>query len=249
MARRGLGILLLLAGSFASQAEAQWTATSAGNQGLAPGRVRWRMDHYALEARDWDWVLQIDTLQVVGGLADLYVRHGAPPTLSEYDFASLGAGTSTESVTINAGTIPPVESGTWHIGVWRPDGTSYNILYSRGPGPSGHAGMGATVYDEGPAGGVGTSFRVWAPNATAVHLTGAFNGWSGVSAPMAADTSGNYSLDVRGLGHGAPYQFVVTGAGDRNFELATLVTAKLRQARFRRAGGTGTDQGAGKNHD
>ena len=66
---------------------------------------------------------------------------------------------------------------------------------------------------------------------------------------MAADTSGNYSLDVRGLGHGAPYQFVVTGAGDRNVQLATLVTAKLRQARFRRAGGTGTDQGAGKNHD
>lgn len=33
-----------------------------------------------------------------------------PPTRTEYDFASLSAGTSTESITIDAGTSPPVES-------------------------------------------------------------------------------------------------------------------------------------------
>ena len=167
MVCRGLGLLFLLAGSLAPHAQAQWTATSAGGQGQAPGRVRWKMDHYTIEARDWDWVLQIDTTQATGSLADLYVRFGAPPTLTHYDFASLNAGTSTESLTIDAGTTPPVQSGAWHIGVWRPDGTSYNILYSRGPGPSVHAGMGANVYEAGPAGGAGTSFRVWAPNATA----------------------------------------------------------------------------------
>ena len=227
---RGLGLLFLLAGSLASHAQAQWTATSAGGQGQAPGRVRWKMDHYTLEARDWDWALQIDTTQSTGSLADLYVRFGAPPTLTHYDFASLNAGTSTEALTIDADTTPPVQSGTWHIGVWRPDGTSYNILYSRGPGPSVHAGMGANVYEEGPAGGAGTSFRVWAPNATAVHLTGDFNGWSGVSAPMAADAAGNYSLDVRGLGHGAPYQFIITNGSDmywKNDPRAREVTSSV----------------------
>jgi 1,4-alpha-glucan branching enzyme len=218
MSVRELGFSIFLAAAAAGPVSAQWSATGAGGQGQAPGRVRWKMDHYSLEARDWDWVLQIDTTQVSGGMADLYVRLGAPPTRTEYDFASLSPGTSTESITINAGTTPPVESGTWHIGIWRPDGTNYNILYSREPGPSVHAGMGATVYDEGPAGGAGTAFRVWAPNASAVKLTGSFNAWSGWSSPMVADSVGNWSLDVRGIGHGAPYQFVITGGGNTNWK-------------------------------
>jgi 1,4-alpha-glucan branching enzyme len=168
------------------------------------------MDHYALDARDWDWGLQVDTFQVLGDSADLYVRYGSPPTRSEYDFSSVSVGTSTESVTVNAQTSPPVESGTWHIGVWRPDGTSYNILYSRDSGSSVHDGMGATVYEAGPAGDPGVAFRVWAPNASDVHLTGDFNAWSGSSAPMTSEAGGNWSLDVRGLAHGAPYQFVIT---------------------------------------
>lgn len=168
------------------------------------------MDHYVLDARDWDWDLEIDTFQVLGASADLYLRFGAPPTLIEYDFVSASGGTSNESITVDAQSIPPVQSGTWHIGVWRPDGTSYNILYSRSAGPSIHTGMGANVYEAGPAGGPGTAFRVWAPNASAVHLVGAFNGWSASSAPMVSDSSGNWSLDVRGLGHGAPYQFVIS---------------------------------------
>ncbi len=30
----------------------------------------------------------------------------------------------------------------------------------------------------------GVSFAVWAPRATALHVIGDFNGWSGVSHPM-----------------------------------------------------------------
>jgi 1,4-alpha-glucan branching enzyme len=211
IARLGRCAFVLLAGSFATQADAQWTASPGGNQAQAPGRTGWKMDYYVLEARDWDWVLQIDTFQVQGIWADLYVRYGTLPTRAEYDFVSKSFGTSTESVTIDVDTSPSVQTGYWHIGVWRPDGTTYNITYSRGPAPSAHPGLGATVYDGGATGDVGTSFGVWAPNATAVHLAGTFNNWSGVSAPMVADTSGNWSLDVRELGHGAPYQFVVTG--------------------------------------
>ena len=38
---------------------------------------------------------------------------------------------------------------------------------------------------EGPMGDVwGVSFAVWAPNATAVHVVGDFNGWDRISHPM-----------------------------------------------------------------
>ena len=213
LTRLMLCVLSCMAVPHEAWAAAQWTASSGGSQAQAPLRSGWKMDYYVLEARDWDWVLQVDTFQVQGIWADLYVRYGSPPTRAEYDFASTSYGTSNESITVDRDSSPPVESGYWHIGVWRPDGTTYNISYSRGPAPSVQSGLGANVYDNGGLSGAGTSFRVWAPNATAVHLAGAFNNWSGVSAPMVPDTSGNWSLDVRGLGHGAPYKFAVTGEG------------------------------------
>ena len=43
---------------------------------------------------------------------------------------------------------------------------------------SAHDGMGAIVYDGGVA------FRVWAPNADAVFVTGSFNDWSEDAAAM-----------------------------------------------------------------
>ena len=208
--RRLSCLFALLFSALSPNLWAQSTPVSLGPQSQAPGRVRWKMDQYVIEARDWDWDLQIETFQIIGDSADLYVRFGAPPTRFEYDFVSAGVGTSDESVTVDAQSVPPVESGDWHIGVWRPDGTSYNILYSRNAGPSVHAGLGANIYEEGPAGGPGTAFRVWAPNASAVHLVGDFNAWSASASPMVADSAGNWSLDVRGLGHGAPYQFVIT---------------------------------------
>ena len=44
-----------------------------------------------------------------------------------------------------------------------------------------HPGMGAIVHDTGVA------FRVWAPNAEAVFLTGTFNDWSEDVAAMAPE--------------------------------------------------------------
>ncbi|KAA3610914.1 MAG: DUF3459 domain-containing protein [Planctomycetota bacterium] len=67
--------------------------------------------------------------------------------------------------------------------------------------------MGATLYTH-PS-GTGTSFRVWAPNASQVYVSGLFNGWYGTSAPLASEGNGNWSLDVRNLGHGAHYRYVL----------------------------------------
>ncbi len=66
---------------------------------------------------------------------------------------------------------------------------------------SGRPGMGATVY----AGG--TTFRVWAPFAERVWVTGEFNGWGRTS--LASEHNGNFSADVPRAGKHQKYQYVV----------------------------------------
>jgi 1,4-alpha-glucan branching enzyme len=76
--------------------------------------------------------------------------------------------------------------------------------------PSTHTGMGATPYSEG------TAFRVWAPNADAVHVAGTFNDWSECSHPLVQEGSDYWSLDAAGVTPGHEYKFIVTSkAGDK----------------------------------
>ncbi len=66
-------------------------------------------------------------------------------------------------------------------------------------------GMGAIPY----SGGV--TFRVWAPNASAVKVAGTFNAFSATANPMFSEgASGNWSVDVPGALDGQQYKFVVT---------------------------------------
>ena len=64
----------------------------------------------------------------------------------------------------------------------------------------------------------GTLFRVWAPHATAVFVTGTFDGWSGTATELARDgdgSGGTWSGDVAGVGPGDEYRFTIrTGDGD-----------------------------------
>ena len=75
--------------------------------------------------------------------------------------------------------------------------------------PSSHPGMGAIPYD------AGTTFRVWAPDATAVAVTGDFDGWTGGGVPLAAEPGGGlWSADVPAAAAGQAYQYLITsGAG------------------------------------
>ena len=71
---------------------------------------------------------------------------------------------------------------------------------------TGHGGMGAILHE------AGTTFRVWAPHADAVFVTGDFNGWSDDAAPMSAEEGGVWSADLAGVGAGARYRYrIVTG--------------------------------------
>ena len=65
----------------------------------------------------------------------------------------------------------------------------------------------------GPLGEVrGVSFAVWAPNATAVHVVGDFNGWDRLSHPMRnLQPSGVWELFLPGAQEGMNYQYLVRG--------------------------------------
>jgi 1,4-alpha-glucan branching enzyme len=83
---------------------------------------------------------------------------------------------------------------------------------------SSQSGMGAMPY----AGGVG--FRVWAPNATTVHVAGDFNGWSGTATELVAEGGGMWSIDVAGAAAGDEYKYVIDGALWKNDPWAKAVT-------------------------
>ncbi len=69
--------------------------------------------------------------------------------------------------------------------------------------PSTRPGMGTILYDGGAA------FRVWAPFAKGVSVTGSFNNWSHAANPLARETNGYWSADVPGAAIGAEYKFVI----------------------------------------
>jgi 1,4-alpha-glucan branching enzyme len=74
--------------------------------------------------------------------------------------------------------------------------------------PSARPGMGAWPYPGG------VTFRVWAPNATAISVTGTFDGWDATRHPLAPEEGGTWSADVPGAGDGDEYRFLVSN-GDR----------------------------------
>ncbi len=78
--------------------------------------------------------------------------------------------------------------------------------------PSPQAGMGAVPFADG------TTFRVWAPHADAVFVTGTFDGWAGATTELARDgdgTGGTWSAHVEGVKPGAEYRFTIrTSEGD-----------------------------------
>jgi 1,4-alpha-glucan branching enzyme len=78
------------------------------------------------------------------------------------------------------------------------------VLY--GVVPSSRPGLGATTYD------TGTTFRVWAPNASSVNVAGNFNSWNTMSNPLADEGDGWWSADVTGAGLNDEYKYVLNGS-------------------------------------
>ncbi len=58
----------------------------------------------------------------------------------------------------------------------------------------------------------GTTFRVWAPNASAVHAWGTWNSFSTNATPLFSDGNGNWSADVSGALNGHQYQYYISNS-------------------------------------
>ena len=75
--------------------------------------------------------------------------------------------------------------------------------------PSPHAGMGAIPHEGGVA------FRVWAPHADQVSVTGSFNGWAEDAAPMTREDDGTWYADLNDAGPGDEYRYLITNGEAR----------------------------------
>ena len=78
------------------------------------------------------------------------------------------------------------------------------------PSTSSHPGMGAIPFDGG------TSFRVWAPFASRVSVTGTFNNWSDNDRPLASEDNGYWSADIPSAKIGDQYKYVIVNRDTGN---------------------------------
>ncbi len=58
----------------------------------------------------------------------------------------------------------------------------------------------------------GTTFRVWAPNASMVRVAGSFNAWNMTSHPLVNEGNGYWSNDINYVYAGTQYKYVITNA-------------------------------------
>ncbi|HET6568010.1 MAG TPA: alpha-amylase family glycosyl hydrolase [Rhodothermales bacterium] len=90
-------------------------------------------------------------------------------------------------------------------------GGSVGIAAVEHRAPAPRSRMGAVVDANG------ATFRVWAPHANEVWVTGTFNGWQQKATPLAKEDGGVWSTHVEGAKAGDRYKFVIRN-GKQTFE-------------------------------
>ena len=81
------------------------------------------------------------------------------------------------------------------------------------------------------------TFRVWAPNASAISVVGDFNNWSDAANPMVPISDGVWEAKINGIQNFATYKYAVTGPDGkvvlksdpyaRHFETAPANASKI----------------------
>jgi 1,4-alpha-glucan branching enzyme len=105
------------------------------------------------------------------------------------------------------------------------------------PAQSTRSGYGSIPYHTN---GSGVTFRVWAPNATAVTVPGSFNGWSTTATPLVKEISnsvwnGVWSADVSAAAAGNQYKYYITSPGGSNFTTTNATSFYKQDPRGRKA--------------
>ncbi len=181
---------------------AQTVLTGSGPWKLQATPIIGQWIYYALDVKDADGYTRFD-LSDHSGKVDLYLKQGAIPTLADFDVhPTTVAGAS--SVAISNETAPALQTGRMYIGVYSSSKSRYVLQVQRRQVISNKPGMGATPF------AAGTTFRVWAPNATQLNVAGQFNGWNPTATRLLPEGNGNYSLDLRGANPGQQYKYVLT---------------------------------------
>ena len=85
-------------------------------------------------------------------------------------------------------------------------------------------GMGASLYDGG------VSFRLWAPRARRVWVSGDFNGWSPDANELGNEFNGNFSTDVPGAQRWQKYKYFIEGADGSRFWKADPRAARMENS-------------------
>lgn len=186
---------------FAVASSAAFSQASGGVPSPLPGTFvstgKWKV--YSIQPSNYQGKLTV-SLTGLSGNADLYLRRGTAPTLTTYDYKSTGPN-STETLTVTNASSPPLTSDVWYIGVYGKTKASFTESHSASLIKSEFGGVGAVRW----AGG--TTFRIWAPNATFVRVPGTFNTWNTGLVNMANEGNGWWSVDYRNVAAGSQYKF------------------------------------------
>lgn len=83
-------------------------------------------------------------------------------------------------------------------------------MSKKGQAVTKHPGMGAIP------GAKGVTFRIWAPHAEKVYVTGTFNNWSKTSAPLVSEKNGYWSTDLSDAKAGDEYRYFIHTPPDWN---------------------------------
>lgn len=84
--------------------------------------------------------------------------------------------------------------------------------------------MGASLY------GGGVSFRIWAPSAKRIWVTGDFNGWSTDANELGNEFNGNFSGDVPGAQRWQKYKYFIQGADGSTFYKSDPRAARMENS-------------------
>lgn len=165
---------------------------------------------FGISAGDWHEDLTFRLLAFSGN-PDLYVRKGTPPNLDNWDFRpfldpQVVPGLlffDQETVRVSSDSDPAIESGFYFYSVHARTDCVFRVTAQANSQASSIPGYGAVVHSNG------TTFRTWAPFADSVHVAGTFNGFNGTNAELQHEGNGNWSIDIRDLGPGSQYKFVI----------------------------------------